>query len=43
MRKEEIVELNDPPEFEIGDKVKSLRAQRVRSDLQDLRSYFSKH
>jgi hypothetical protein len=29
--------------FVSGDKVKSLRAQRVRSDLQDLRSYFSKH
>lgn len=30
MRKEEIVELNGPPEFEVGDKVRSLRL--IRND-----------
>ncbi|HVI51775.1 MAG TPA: nitrogen fixation protein NifZ [Candidatus Sulfotelmatobacter sp.] len=30
MRKEEIVELNGPPEFDIGDKVRSLKL--VRND-----------
>ncbi len=29
--------------FVSSDRVKNLRTQRVRSDLQDLRSYFSKH
>lgn len=29
--------------FVSSDKVKTLRSQRVRSDLQNLRSYFSKH
>lgn len=29
--------------FVSSDKVKNLRSQRVRSDLQNLRSYFSKH
>lgn len=29
--------------FVSNDRVKNLRAQRVRNDLQDLRSYFAKH